>query len=322
MESNQILKPEYIISYSEYSAYLQCPHKWFMQYQLKMRSPGSEELIFGSALHDTIESVLTNSFVKKLCLRNPKHIHGVFQNKLKDEVTKINDMDLLKKISDNNILGIFYFQGTKILTELNIFKRFNDYEIIDVEYDLDGFDVIETDEFRIKLKGFIDMVLKHKETGRYLILDWKTSFKKWDINKKEENKDFYNQLILYKCYYAKAKNIPLKNIDIGFFNLPRFEPKEMDLYTKEINLFQTMDFEKRFSEKCKEIVSFNVFNLKKAKFITKENYCNRCHLNNEENCNDLDEYQVVKITITEEELQKLEKQREERKKQKEENEKK
>lgn len=292
MES-KINKPIYKISFSEYSTYMQCQHKWFMQYQLKMFSPKNEETIIGSAIHNTIESVLVNPFVKKTCKSNPVYINTVFQNKLKEELVSINEIDMLKKIQKGKLAGVFYGQGMKLLKELNIFKRFSDYDVVDVEYKLDNFFVVESDYFVITFNGLIDLVLKHKITGRYLILDWKTSGNKWDIEKKEKNEEFYSQLKLYKIFYSKAKDIPLDDIDICFFNLPRMEAEGMDKYQTDSD--DCKEYFEYFSEKCKEITDFNIFALKKAKFNTPINFCNRCFFNNNDMCNDTDEYQLVNL---------------------------
>ena len=86
------------------------------------------------------------------------------------------------------------FQTINLVKELNFFTKFKDWEIADVEYKLDGLKIAENDRCKIIFKGFIDLVLKSKvEEDTYMILDWKTSGKKWDIEKKvKDNKDFFS----------------------------------------------------------------------------------------------------------------------------------
>lgn len=285
-------KNKYQISFSEYSTYLQCPHKWFLNYVLKIPSDTNEELVFGSALHDTIETMLTHR-VLKFMAKDPNVVEGIFKDELKKQITDIKDIKLLKKFQEAWMAPYFIKQAKATIACLDIFNRFKDYEFVDVEYKLDGMPIIETDDSIITYKGFIDLVLKHKKTGRYLILDWKTSRKKWDINKKEEDPKFYNQLCLYKHFYGMAKNIDIDNIDLCFYNLPREEPEEQRQYDKNFTKIEIKDFIDKFADKCMDIFNFDHFHLEKAKIMTKKNFCSRCVYNNVDLCNDEDEFQVV-----------------------------
>lgn len=286
-------KTLYSISFSEYSSYLQCPHKWFLSYQLKFPGDASEELLFGSAVHDSIECTLTNPNITKLVKNKNRMIFPVLEDELKKQIAGVKDVDLLLKIQKQHIFPTFYKQGKEVLEELNIFERFAEYEVIDVEYVLDGLPIGETDDFLIVFKGFIDLVLRHKETGRYLILDWKTSGKAWDINKKEKDVNFYNQLLLYRYFYSMSKGVDMDQIDLCFFNLPRMEPNKLKLYPKTFSVKEVVDFKNKFEKDCMKILNFSIFALQKAKHKTKDNFCHRCKFNKESVCNDIEEYQTV-----------------------------
>lgn len=96
---------------------------------------------------------------------------------------------------------------TPILEELD--ERLKDYEILSREYK------IETEE----LKGVIDVVLKNKNNGRYLILDYKFS----NTDKGAEDIWLDEQMYIYAITYCQQNNIDLENMDIGYVSIPKSE---------------------------------------------------------------------------------------------------
>lgn len=287
-------KPIYSISFSEYSTFQQCPHKWFLNYVLKIPSDVNEELVFGSALHNTIEALLTDRTLGRLS-SDGTIIDAVFKDNLKKEISGITNLSVLKKLQEGWVAPTFVKQARNLILKLDLFNRFRGYEVADVEIRLDNLPIIEMEDFIIVYKGFIDLVLKNKKTGRYLIVDWKSSRKPWDIAKKEEDGNFYTQLKLYKHFYSLKKDIPLEMIDTAFYNLPRDTPDQQLQYDKEITQGELSSFMNDFGNNCADIIRFNHFKLPKARFTTKNNWCSRCHYNNLIMCNDLDEYQVVNV---------------------------
>ena len=287
--------PTYSISFSEYSTFQQCPHKWFLNYVLKIPSDSSEELIFGSALHDTIETMLTDKNLMRLS-RDMNVVESIFKDHLKKQISDINDINLLKKMQESWAAPTFTKQAKALLQELNIHTRFKNYEFVDTEIKLDGMPIVERDDIIITYKGYIDLVLRNKENGRYLILDWKTSRKPWDINKKEQDKNFYTQLKLYKHFYSLKKEIQIDKIDLAFYNLPRDDARGQKQYDKIINKEEINDFIDIFKVNCQKIYDFNHFALDKAKFTTKDNYCGRCNYNNMVMCSDSEQFQNVDLS--------------------------
>ena len=83
----------------------------------------------------------------------------------------------------------------------------------------------EIEDSDVKFKGFIDAVIKTpKKRGEgdlYWILDWKTSQSYgWRRDKKQDIL-MTAQLILYKHFWSRKHNIPLKDIRCGFILLKR-----------------------------------------------------------------------------------------------------
>lgn len=285
------------ISFSEYSTYINCPHKWYLTYGLRYPGDISEELIFGSAVHNTIENILTNKHVQRMYRLNKENtIRDVFKGFLKDELQKIENENFLKMFAEKKLANIFFWQASSVILSLNFFERFKNYTIEHVELKLDGLTIYETETKKITFKGFIDLILKNKETGKYLILDWKTSRKAWDIIKKmKDNENFFAQLCLYKKFFSQSAGIPFELIETKFYNLCRDEPNLQSPYagvlTKEyIDLFydKFLNTAIQIYDHAQSLTSF-----KKVKHITNKNFCFRCHFNNAKFCNEVDEFQIV-----------------------------
>jgi hypothetical protein len=72
----------------------------------------------------------------------------------------------------------------------------------------------------VKFVGYIDLVLKEKQTGRYRIIDIKTSTNGWNQYQKDDPSK-YSQILLYKAFFSKKYNVPIEMIDVEFFILKR-----------------------------------------------------------------------------------------------------
>lgn len=71
------------------------------------------------------------------------------------------------------------------------------------------------------IKGVIDAVWRHNETGQYLITDYKFS----TSDKGQEDVLLDEQMYIYAVLLAEQLGISLDNIHIGYINIPK---KEMD----------------------------------------------------------------------------------------------
>lgn len=107
--------------------------------------------------------------------------------------------------------GISSWQNyfTPIFNELD--ARMKDYDLLYKELAVEN----ET------IKGVIDAVWQHKETGRYLITDYKFS----TSDKGQEDVLLDEQMYIYAVLLAVKLDVPLEQIDIGYINIPK---KEMD----------------------------------------------------------------------------------------------
>lgn len=96
---------------------------------------------------------------------------------------------------------------TTILNELD--EYFKEYEVLHKEYRIEN----------EQLKGVIDVVWRHKTTGRILITDYKFSTK----NKGLEDILLDEQMYLYAMVYGLQNKLSIDDIDIGYVNIPKCE---------------------------------------------------------------------------------------------------
>jgi predicted RecB family nuclease len=139
----------------------------------------------------------------------------------------------------------------------------------------------EIDTKSIKFKGFIDAVIKvprKNGTYKYWILDWKTAKSYgWDRRKKQ---DFLvqAQVVLYKHYWAKKHNIPLKDIGCGFILLKRGgKPGKMCE-------FLPISAGPKMLEKSVKMVRSMVSGVYKKLSIKNRNSCRFCEYYQTEHC--------------------------------------
>jgi hypothetical protein len=104
-------------------------------------------------------------------------------------------------------------------------------------------------------KGFIDLVLYHEPTNKFVIYDLKTSSRGWvDKDKKDETK--IAQILLYKHYFSKQFNIPIENIDVEFFIMKRKIPKSTDFPIYHIQQFKPASGKNKVSKAVENLEKF------------------------------------------------------------------
>jgi hypothetical protein len=126
------------------------------------------------------------------------------------ETRIIPDESLYPELKEAFCINSWENYFTTIFNELD--EAFKDYEVLHKEYR------VETED----IKGVIDVVWKHKKTGRILITDYKFS------NKDKGYVDIWldEQMYIYAAVYASLNNLLLEDISIGYVNIPKAEVKK------------------------------------------------------------------------------------------------
>jgi hypothetical protein len=170
-------------------------------------------------MHETIQyflDIMYNVSKKQaLTLDLDKLLFDKLVEQFKKEKEKIGEDDPCTQEE----LGEFFDDGKKIL------KYFKSK--LDKLYTKSGFELIAIEQrLNAEIKpgvhfiGFIDVLLKDKVNGEYVIIDLKTSTRGWNKYQKND-KVKTSQMLLYKKFYSDKYNIPLNKIRVEYQILKR-----------------------------------------------------------------------------------------------------
>lgn len=218
------------ISFSEFSLFNQCGYRHLLEKHLAIiQQPPSIHLYFGNAIHSSIEQGLKNNLTIEQMV---EFFRNIFTKDMMDNMKETADFK-------NNFYD-FIEQGEQILRILELESIFKDYEIVAIEESL-----YENVHLNYFFKGFIDLVIRHKVTKRYKIVDWKTSGTNWDVKKKKKDEIFLAQMRFYKFFWGRKNNISLNDIDCGYVVLNRLtdkkNPKSYPGIIQEVIVEATLD---------------------------------------------------------------------------------
>ena len=229
IQSTVVPKMDYekyrMVSYTQLSLWLECPHKWKLMYIDKLKQPPNIHLAFGSAMHESLQEYFELMYNKSIKQADAFDIHEDFQQRFmkmyKDYKEQIGEnfstkKEIMEFVNDGlNIIDFFlqrrqmYFskRGTRLLgIEMPILTP------------------PHKEHPNIMLYGKLDLVFYDEDLQKVTIWDIKTSTKgwgKWD----KENKIKMAQMVLYKKYFAEQYNVPVDSIDCKYFIVKRKIPK-------------------------------------------------------------------------------------------------
>jgi len=215
-----------IVSFSQYESWLQCPLKYKLDRIDKLKPKDTSiHLIFGNAVHETIQTWLTTAYtvsVKKsdmidlgLLLKSRLMFH-IADNKKKLEEAGIN----INQFLTPQELTEFLIDGVKILEYVKkkrttLFPSTKHWELVKCELRLD-YKITE----KIKFQGYIDIIFKNKSSGDLMVIDLKTSGRAWSEDQKKDPKK-RAQLWLYKKMLCELYKVPMDKIEVMFIVLKR-----------------------------------------------------------------------------------------------------
>jgi hypothetical protein len=157
-------------------------------------------------------------------------------------------------------------------------NEFPGWEFVDAEAELNE----EMEGLPLRFRGYIDAIIKVKnKKGKYIywILDWKTSGARgWD---KRKRTDFFMtmQVVLYKHFWTKKNNIPLRDARCGYVILRRDVKKK----TSRIGLFDVSAGPKTVARALKWLRS--MIKMVESKRTLKNRYeCTFCEFKGTDKC--------------------------------------
>jgi len=212
-----------LISFSQFSMYEQCPHKWALQYRDgHKKTEVSIHMTFGTAIHESLQLYLTTMYEESKAAANRidlvEHFETTLRNQYRTDYEKNNKVHF----SDSIQLREFFDDGVAII---NWFKKKNGAYFSKRNCWIVGCEVpiqlTPNPAFRnVIYRGFLDVVLYNEATKTIKIIDIKTSTRGWkDKEKSDEVKNM--QLILYKKFFAEQYGFPVDNIEIEYFIVKR-----------------------------------------------------------------------------------------------------
>ena len=224
------------ISYSQYSMWAQCPHRWKTAYiDEKREFKESIHTLFGKSMHEVIQAFLTVMYNDTAKLAEQLPLEDMLRTRMKR-----NFEDALKEnggveFCTERDMVEFYMQGVEILTFLRkkraqYFSK-KGYELVGIEVPLD-YDMPNN----IKFVGYLDVVIKDTIRNVIKIYDIKTSTMGWNKYMKAD-KLKGDQLLLYKQFYAKQYNHPIEKIEVEFFIVKRKLWENTDYPQKRVQKF-------------------------------------------------------------------------------------
>ncbi len=199
----------------------ECNYRWKLAYVDDLRTHDqSIHTIFGTAVHrvlqDWMEQDLYGDKTQKFA--TTVDLSDKFRDILIEEAKphmKTEDGFLFTRQE----LEEFYHQGCEIIqyVQKNQEKFFptKDTKLYAIEHELNA-DIND----HVYFIGYIDVVTYNEKTGDYTLYDLKTSSRGWNKYAKQDKKKT-DQLLLYKIFFAKEKNIPYNKIKVVFTILKR-----------------------------------------------------------------------------------------------------
>ena len=172
-------------SFSRLNSFYNCPYEWMLGYIMCEPRTDNFHAQFGTLCHEILEEYAKGNI-------DVFSLPSVYEERFSEFIT----MDA-PKIKGVSIRDSYFEKGKKYFENINL--DFEKYEILGVEKRVD----FEVDG--IPMVGYIDLLLKDKNTGEITILDHKSGslkFKKnGELSKSKDNEkhflEFKRQLYLY-----------------------------------------------------------------------------------------------------------------------------
>ena len=225
------------ISYSQYTQWAVCPHKWKLNYIDELRTfKGNIHTLFGSAMHDVLQTYLTVMYNDTIKMADSLPLANMLLHRMKKYYKDIVEDLHGEEISTQEEMQEFYEHGLAIIEwfvkKRNMYFSKKNYELVGIEvpieYELPN---------KIKFIGYMDVVLHDTFRDRYKIIDIKTSTMGWNkYMKADKNKT--DQLLLYKQFYGAENNISTDKIDVEYFIVKRKLYEKVDFPQRRVQTFQ------------------------------------------------------------------------------------
>jgi len=280
------------ISYSQYSMWAQCPHKWKTAYvDGKREFTESIHTLFGTSMHEVIQTFLTVMYNDTVKLAEQLPLEDMLLTRMKRNYKNAMEKNGGVEFCNQEEMTEFYGHGVQILDFIKkkraqYFSK-KGYELVGIEVPL-NYDLPNN----IKFIGYIDIVIKDTVRDVIKIYDIKTSTMGWNKYMKAD-KLKSDQLLLYKQFYSKQFNHPLDRIEVEYFIVKRKLYENLDFPQKRVQKFIPANGKPSINQVTKRLSEFMTecftpegeYNIEHtySKVASKKN-CKWCDFNQSEFC--------------------------------------
>ena len=207
------------VSYSQFSMWASCPHKWYLTYvENKQPYQASIHTVFGTAFHETIQDYITVMYNESGAAADRMDLINLFQSKFSEVYAK-EYKAAGAHFTNAEEMGEFFEDAVAIL---NFIKKNRNKLFTIRKMRLLGIEIplLLNVANNVFLKGFIDFVLYDEDLDKIYIYDIKTSTRGWgDREKKDDSK--LAQILLYKEYFSKQFGTDVEKIEVEYFIVKR-----------------------------------------------------------------------------------------------------
>ena len=279
------------ISYSQYSQWAVCPHKWKLNYIDELRTfKGNIHTLFGSAMHDVLQTYLTVMYNDTIKMADALPLASMLLHRMKKYYKEIVEDLHGEEISSKEEMQEFYEHGLAII-EWFIKKRSmyfskKGYELVGIEVPID-YDLPN----KIKFVGYIDVLIYDTVREKYKIIDIKTSTMGWNKWAKADKKKT-DQLLLYKYFYSAQHDIPVDKIDVEYFIVKRKLYEKVDFPQRRVQTFSPASGKPSINKLMNNLNQFIDESFIDGEYNLQHNYikqpskknCRFCEFNQTEHC--------------------------------------
>ena len=277
------------VSYSQYSMWAQCPHRWKLNYIDKLSTfTDSIHTLFGTSFHETMQYWIKTIYEVSAKAANELDLDGRLLAEMKN-LYALRIAEGSEHFTTAEELTEFWKDGCAILDFLK--KRRGDYftkkgyKLLGIETEL-SYPLTPDINFR----GFVDLILGDEISGKIKIIDIKTSTMGWNKwMKVDKNKT--DQLLLYKQFYSKQLDVPMDKINVEYFIVKRKLYEKADWPQKRVQVFVPANGTPSVNKVLTNLKNFLVDGFENGKYIQKDylknaskKACKWCEYNQTEHC--------------------------------------
>ena len=207
------------VSYSQFSMWSSCPHKWYLTYvENKQPYQASIHTVFGTAFHETLQQYITVMYSESGATADKLDLEAIFQERFREVYSK-EYKAAGAHFSNAEEMGSFFDDGITMLTWIrknrNRLFTIRKMRLLGIELPL-----LLKIANNIYYKAFIDFALYDEDLNKVYIYDIKTSTRGWSDNEKRDDQKVA-QILLYKEYFAQQFGWDVEQIEVEFFIVKR-----------------------------------------------------------------------------------------------------